>query len=111
VRNEAPDVSDAAVAYLKESIATYYADCLLASCVMVGVAAEIEFIRMIDQGASNVGYGAAFAAAKKEHTIRRKIVEFQKALPTIPRAVRDAAGEDPDTHIDRNSICVEDCTK
>jgi hypothetical protein len=99
VRNEAVDISDAAVSYLEEAIATYYADCLLASCVMVGVAAEVEFIRMIEQGAKNALCGVEFAAAQKEYLIRRKIIEFQKVLPRMPKSIREAAGEDPDTYM------------
>jgi hypothetical protein len=35
VKTEIPDVSAEAVAYLDEAVAAFYADCLLASCVML----------------------------------------------------------------------------
>jgi hypothetical protein len=35
IRNEVPDVSPEAVIYLEEAVVTFYAGCLLASCVML----------------------------------------------------------------------------
>ena len=40
VMAEVPDLSQEAQDYLEEAVAAFYADCLLATCVMVGVAAE-----------------------------------------------------------------------
>jgi hypothetical protein len=45
VKNYVPDISPEAVTYLEEAVASFYADCLLASSVMLGVAAEAEFLR------------------------------------------------------------------
>ena len=66
---------------------------------MLGVAAEVEFIRVIEQGANNVGFSEHFRATQNERFIRSKIIEFQKALPKLPKAIRAAAGEDPETHL------------
>ena len=46
-KREVPDISPEATAYLEEAVAAFYAGCLLASCVMLGVAAEAEFLRLI----------------------------------------------------------------
>ncbi len=46
VRAEVPDISTEAVTYLGEAVSAFYAGCLLASCVMLGVAAEAEFLRL-----------------------------------------------------------------
>jgi hypothetical protein len=43
VKAEAPEISADTEEYLNQAVATYYTDCLLSSCVMLGVAAEIEF--------------------------------------------------------------------
>ena len=99
VRNEAPDVSPEAAAYLSEAIATYYADCLLASCVTLGVAAEIEFLRMIDQGERSPAHKTMFTKIQKARNIRQKIVAFQKAQGGIPKQILLKAGEDIDTHL------------
>jgi hypothetical protein len=36
VRSEVPDISSEAVAYLDEAVASFFADCLLACCVIFG---------------------------------------------------------------------------
>jgi hypothetical protein len=48
---EVPDISPAAIVYLEEAVAAFYADCLLSSLVMLGVAAETEFLRLIEVAA------------------------------------------------------------
>jgi hypothetical protein len=99
VRKSVPDISAKAVPYLEEAIATFYADCLFASCVMLGVAAEIEFLRLIAVGVANQTYGASFAKADKERTIRQKILKFRNGLGALPQALREQAREDLDTHL------------
>jgi hypothetical protein len=99
VRKSVPDISSEVVPYLEEAVATFYAECLLASCVMLGVAAEIEFLRLIAVGMANQTYGASFAKAGKERTIRQKILKFQNGLGALPQALLERAGEDLGTHL------------
>jgi len=99
VKTEAPDISPDTEEYLNQAIATYYTDCLLASCVMLGVAAEIEFFRLIDTGAASVTHRSLFLPASKERQLRQKIQKFQTALPSLPKTLVSQAGEDLDTHI------------
>jgi len=100
IRKQVPDISTDAVVYLEEAIASFYADCLLASCVMLGVAAEAEFLRLIDAATASAKYGATFAPASKPLFIRQKITKFQKILepliPVLPKAVT----EDLETNFD-----------
>jgi hypothetical protein len=46
VRGKVPDISPEAALYLEEAVATFYADCPLASCITLGVAAEAEILRV-----------------------------------------------------------------
>ena len=96
---EAPDISSTAQEYLQEAIATFYTDCLLASCVMLGVAAEVEFLRLIDAGLASAAHAALFQSASKETLLRQKIIKFQAILPSLPRPILQKAGEDLDMHI------------
>jgi hypothetical protein len=66
---------------------------------MLGVAAEIEFLRLIDTGAANVTHRSLFLPASKERQLRQKIQKFQAALPSLPKMLLSQAGEDLDTHI------------
>jgi hypothetical protein len=99
VRGEVPDVSAESLLYLDEAIAAFYADCLLASCVMLGVAAESEFLRLLGVGSAHPVHGAQFEKAQKERTIRQKIVKFQYGLSSLPKSILDQAGEDLETHL------------
>jgi len=91
VRSEVPDISPEAVVYLEEAISTFYAGCLLASCVMLGVAAESEFLRLAEAAAKGPTYGQKFSAVAQQHLIRQKITRFHDCLkPLIPVLPREA---------------------
>jgi hypothetical protein len=99
VKQEVPDISDEAFVYLDEAVAAYYADCRLASCVMLGVAAEAEFLRLLSVGLANSTHGKHFTKADKERSIRQKIMKFQSGLAALPKPLIEEAGEDLDTHL------------
>jgi hypothetical protein len=82
-----PDISAEALAYLDEAVAAYFADCLLACCVMVGVAAEAEFLRLVDVAANSKAFGLVFAPAVQPVFIRQKITKFQECLKLNPHGV------------------------
>jgi hypothetical protein len=98
VKAEAPEILADTEQYLNEAVITYYAECLLASCVMLGVAAEIEFCRMITAGASSA-HAAFFDKAEKERQMLPKIVAFQRSYQNLPKTVRDVVGEDFDINM------------
>ncbi len=83
LREEVPDISSEAIAYLEEAVATFYADCLLACCVMIGVAAEAEFLRLIDAATTSKTHGTAFASVLNQRFIRQKITKFQESLKPL----------------------------
>jgi hypothetical protein len=98
VKTYVPDVSADAVVYLEEAIAAFYADCLLASCVMLGVAAETEFLRLVAVACAGAKYGATFAPVSKPVFIGQKISKFLGILkPLVPALPRDAT-EDLETN-------------
>jgi hypothetical protein len=86
-----PDLLPAAKMYLEESVASFYSGCFLAATVMLGVAAEAEFLRMIEVAKKNASIGTSFDQAAKEKFIRPKIEAFRKGLAphlkTLPGAV------------------------
>jgi hypothetical protein len=85
VQAAAPDILPEAVVYLEEAIAAFYADCLLSSCVMLGVAAEAEFLRLLNVAANGQHTCASFTKLAKDRggPIRHKIVAFQRELSPI----------------------------
>lgn len=98
VKTEVPDISPEAVTYIEEAIAAFYADCLLSSCVMIGVAAEIEFLRLVDVAVKNATHGPSFAAVPKPPSIRQKIVKFHACLGPLVKSLPHGAVEDLDAN-------------
>jgi hypothetical protein len=99
IKGEAPDISGIALNYLEEAIATFYSDCLLSTCIMIGVAAEIEFLRLLDVGMANQNYSSLFKPVNSERTLRQKIVRFQRVPSSLPEPIRTSSGEDIETHV------------
>jgi len=97
VKTEVPDISPEAIIYLEEAVAAFYAGCLLASCVMLGVAAEAEFLRLAELAAAHPAHGSAFSAMTKPIGVRQKIAKFQDALKLIAN-VPYSATEDLETN-------------
>ncbi|WP_166096796.1 hypothetical protein [Rhizobium flavescens] len=83
VEAQVPDLSSVAKGYLIEAINAFYADLPLSACVMLGVAAEAEFIRMVDAAAANSTHGSRFHSAQKAEFIGTKATRFRSALETI----------------------------
>jgi len=63
----------------------------------LGVAAEAEFLRLVDV-ASKGKHAAKFAAAMKPLFIRQKIEKFQAALTPLVKGLPKEATEDLDTN-------------
>ncbi len=100
VRREVPDISDEAVMYLEEAVAAFYAGCLLSACVMIGVAAEAEFIRLLDVAEHSSQHAAAFAPSPRDRFIRARITRFQAALaPILPQLAPRQDFEDVETNL------------
>ena len=100
VKKEVQDISSEAIVYLEEAVAAFYADCLLSSCVMVGVAAEIEFLRLLDVASKSKTHGSVFSFSKKNDPIRKKITGFHQRLQPLinSKSLPEEAVEDLDTN-------------
>jgi hypothetical protein len=84
VRREIPDITDQALVYLQEAVAAFYAECLLSACVMLGVAAEAEFLRLIDVACSSRSkFPNVFTTAVKATFIGTKVKKFRSSLLPI----------------------------
>ncbi|MGY4169906.1 hypothetical protein ACVIM8_003979 [Bradyrhizobium sp. USDA 4529] len=99
VSNAVPDLLPASEMYLEEAVAAFYSGCFLAATVMLGVAAEAEFLRLIDVANKNAKIGKSFDKATKERFIRSKIEAFRKGLDLHLKSLSDAAKEDLDINL------------
>jgi hypothetical protein len=98
VRQEIPDISEQAITYLEEAVAAFYAECLLAASVMLGVAAEAEFLRLLEVAIARPQIGTRFRSAAAAKFIRQKIEKFLPALSAVAPNLDRQATEDVDTN-------------
>jgi hypothetical protein len=100
IQAEIPDVRPETLEYLQEAAAAFYAGCPLASTVMLGVAAECEFERLLDSAVADQQFGSRFQKAKQHQFIRRKISAFSDAIKTLPKSyLPETATEDIDINL------------
>ena len=100
VRGAMPDLADATAEYLSEAVSSFYADNLLAACVMLGVAAENEFLKLLDVAALHPAHADRFKAARSRKLIAQAIDNFRGALSTISSQLPRDALEGVETNFD-----------
>ena len=83
----------------EEAAASFYAECLLSASVMLGVAAEAEFLRVLDVATSSAQWGSIFAPVRKAPFIRGKIHKFQAVLAPHRKNLPHDVMEDLDTNL------------
>jgi hypothetical protein len=83
LRSEAVDISPDAAIYLREAVAAFYTDCLLSTCVMLGIAAESEFLRLLDVAKNSRTYGKYFIRIGDGLSVRAKMLRFGEAIKPI----------------------------
>lgn len=98
VRKEVPKVSDATVMYLGESLQCFRSGCMLASTVMLGVAAESEFERLLEKATSSTTWKSKFESAAKERTALKRLTKFQNVLRGEAKNFPDDVMESFDTY-------------
>lgn len=98
VRSQVTWLDPTTETYLSEAVRAFYANCLLSSVVMLGVAAEARFLSMLDGAKPSLTWGARFKAVDDERTLLRKINKFQ-ALLAPHRKNLGAASEDLDVNL------------
>lgn len=87
LRSETLDISPDVALYLREAVAAFYTDCLLSTCVMLSVAAESEFLRLLAAAKNNRTYGKHFSQIGDGLSIRAKIMRFGEAIKPILTAL------------------------
>jgi hypothetical protein len=98
VRSHVPDLDDLTSVYLDQAIRSFYAGCMLAACVMLGVATENRFLRLVQAVQASPSLTTTFRPVDEERTILQKITKFWNLLrPTVPRLPPEVR-EDLETH-------------
>ena len=108
LHSEVTDMSPDSVIYLEEAVAAFYADCLLSTCVLLGVAAESEFLRLLDVAKLSGMYGKYFSRIGDGLHIRAKMAKFQEAIKPTLSFLSKSVTEDLENNftIIRSVLCI-----
>ncbi len=92
-----PYLDDVTTVYVKEAVQTFKIGSVLASSVMIGVASEHTFNRLVETVQANTIHQGKFAKVYKEVQILRRLNAFKAALDAHQELTNPAIREDLDT--------------
>lgn len=98
IRKDIPEINDITLIYIKESMQAFRSGCLLSSTVMLGVATEHTFLRLLDVLESHPQHSKTFASVFLEKTILRKVNKFKNILDSNLVGMPSEIKEDLDTN-------------
>ena len=99
LRSEAPDISPDTAVYLREAVTAFYTDCLLSTCVTLSIAAESEFLRLLEVAKNSKAYGRYFSRIGDGLNIGTKISQFKEAITPILTRLPKAATDELDHNL------------
>jgi len=106
LRQEIPGLEDDCLFYLKEAMQAFRTGCYLSSNVMIGVAAEHTFLKVLSTLNSSSAWESVFSKARNKSNLADKVSEFQKSLvsgvPSLPKRFR----ENIETQFRFNMHCI-----
>jgi len=97
---DATEMSPDAALYLREAIAAFYMDCLLSACVMLSIAAEGEFLRLLRVAKTSAVHGHCFSRIGDSLSIGAKISQFKEAIRPILDVLPKPATEELDHNLE-----------
>lgn len=94
IRRSVPAIDDNTLLYVKEAMQAHMSGCLLSAAVMVGVAIESAFLRLLDTVERNSTWNTTFKNVFEQRTILQKLNKFvalseQHILKSLPSDVRE----------------------
>ncbi len=98
IRQNIPDIDDITLLYLKEAMQAFRTGCLLSSSVMLGVAAEHSFEKLLETITGNPKYEPIFTSVHKERSILPKLNKFKTILDQHIGELKPEIREDLDTN-------------
>jgi len=80
IKENIPDIDETTLIYLKEAMQSFFSGCVLSSSVMLGVATEHTFLKLIEIIEQNSTYNTTFNNVFEQRTILRKVNKFKNKL-------------------------------
>lgn len=104
IKQQVPNIDPVTLLYLNEAMQSFYSGCYLSSSVMLGVASEHTFLKLLEKAQNNTAYGSDFQnALKGKKNISQKFEAFKNRLKqemgkniTLPDEIK----ENLDTNLD-----------
>lgn len=93
-----PDIDSITLLYLKESMQAFLSGCILSSTVMVGVAVESLFLKLLETIEKNNKYYPLFKNVFDQKTILQKLNKFRNILEQNQSILTPELKEDLDTN-------------
>ncbi len=97
IKRNVPDIDDITLLYLQEAMQAFKSGCLLSATVMIGVAAEHTFMKLMETIQQNQNHKDKFKNVYTEKTILRKLNKFLKVLEQHQKDIPSEIKEDLET--------------
>lgn len=97
IRESIPDVDPLTILYLKEAMQAFRSGCILSSTVMLGVAAEHTFLKLLETIENNPTQKEIYKNVNMQKTILQKFNKYQKILEQKQKTLPIEIKEDIDT--------------
>ncbi len=80
IKQQVPNIDDVTLIYLKEAMQSFYSGCYLSSSVILGVASEHTFLKLLEKIETIGTYKSTFKKAFDERNISKKFEAFKNRL-------------------------------
>jgi hypothetical protein len=97
IKARVPQIDPLTLIYLKEEVQAFKSGCVLSSTIMIGVATEHSFLKLLETIDNNPTHSATFKKASDEKTILRKLNASKKILDQNQSSLPSRVKEDLDT--------------
>jgi hypothetical protein len=98
ITDSIPAIDAITLLYLKEAMQAFMSGCLLSSSVMLGVATEHTFLKLMEVVDANSTHGPTFKTVGVERSILRKVNKFKKLIDQNIKLLPSEVKEDLDTN-------------
>lgn len=94
-----PNVDSVTLLYLKESMQAFLSGCLLSASVMLGVATEHSFLKLLEVIEANANHSTTYQNAFAQRTILQKFNKFKNILEQNLSTLTPQLREDLETNL------------
>jgi len=99
ITDNMPSIDNTTLTYLKEAMQAFMSGCLLSTSVMLGVATEHTFLKLMETVDANPTHGPLFNTVSTQRGILRKVNKFKNILDQNMSIVPSDVKEDLDTNL------------